>query len=244
MSNGQMINDEGGPLKYFAAIPHIADDELDTYEYRLYGHYKRVCGERGGSCWESTRTTAARIPKFSQGMVTKVRKQLEEGGWIKCTEHESGTVEITLLDMWPRNMTKYAKCSPHEQERSPGEQERSPHELKKNNIRKTNEEQQPASLSEKSRAGKLFSNLIVSGVSLGKQGTASDVLAELEKEFDEETLVQALQIALNNRQDGKSIGSAYGYVAAIARNLQNGGGKRQKVDEAGKEYLEGLRIIE
>lgn len=241
--DGQMISDEGSPLKYFAAIPHIADDELDTYQYRLYGHYKRVCGENGGSCWESTRTTAGKIPKFSQGMVTKIRKQLEEGGWIKCTEHESGTVEITLLDMWPRNMTKYAKRSPHEQECSPCEQGRSPHELKKNNVRKTNEEQ-PASLSEKSKAGELFSRLIVSGVRLGKQGTAGDVLAELEKEFDEGVLVQALQIAMDNRQDGTSIGSAYGYVAGIARNLKDGGKPRQKVDEAGKEYLEGLRIIE
>lgn len=110
-------------MSYFSIIPHLADDELDLYEYRLYGHYLRVCGQHNKPCVEKTRTTAAAVG-FSPGKVIETRRSLAEKGYVAIHEISSRTgptrIIINLLDIWPRNITKYAKlvhraeraCSP------------------------------------------------------------------------------------------------------------------------------------
>lgn len=108
----QSVRNGGDPRKYYATIPHMADDDLDPYQYRLYGHYIRVCGQDDGECWESVKTTA-KICKMSAGMVTKTRNSLEEMGFIQVErdETDNGTCHITIVDRWSENMERYSKRS-------------------------------------------------------------------------------------------------------------------------------------
>lgn len=109
MSDIQIIQSQ--QLSYFAIMPHLADDELDLYEYRLYGHYLRVCGQQNKPCVEKTRTTAAAVG-FSAGKVIETRRNLAERSYISIHEIGSRTgpnrIIITLLDIWPRNIAKYS----------------------------------------------------------------------------------------------------------------------------------------
>jgi hypothetical protein len=148
-SDLQTITDQTDIRKYFSMIEHLADDELDPYEYRLLGHYKRVCGENGGTCTEGIRTTADKC-KMSQGKASEVRQALHNKGWINLDIKKDETPEgktvyiganVTLKDRWLENLKAYAKegsdgCSPHEQGCSSGEQGCSPHEQKKNKNKK------------------------------------------------------------------------------------------------------------
>jgi hypothetical protein len=122
MSN-QQLKDDGQMWKYFAPMLHMDDDDLDPYQYRLLGHYRRVCGANDGACTESTRTTATNA-KMSVGKVSAARKELAELGRINVTETKK-TLHITLNDCWLENITRYSACSPHEQKEddscSPGE---------------------------------------------------------------------------------------------------------------------------
>ena len=92
----------------FHIVPNIADDELDLYEYRLYGHYVRVCGEQSAACHESTRATAAACG-FSAGAVAQVRRRLAEKGYIRLHEaadlagQKRVVVELLDDDIWQRN---------------------------------------------------------------------------------------------------------------------------------------------
>ena len=98
----------------FHIVPNIADDELDLYEYRLYGHYVRVCGEQSAACSESTRATAAACG-FSVGAVAQVRRRLAEKGYIRLHETaEAGgskrvTVELLDDEIWQRNSADQPK---------------------------------------------------------------------------------------------------------------------------------------
>jgi hypothetical protein len=117
----QQIHDDGDLRKYRIEIPNMADDELDPYQFRLYAHYKRVCGGNGGTCWESVRTTAERT-KISTAKIVDTRRELEEGGWIKVSEHKTGTYQIVIVDRWLENFKKYAVSQEDEAERSPDKQ--------------------------------------------------------------------------------------------------------------------------
>lgn len=110
------ITDKGREGKYFHILYNMADDELNPYQYRLYGHYKRVCGEaEDGACWESTRTTAEKT-QMSTGKVSGTRQELQELGYITI-EYRGGdeTCYITLIDRMADNIARYTKCSPDEQ---------------------------------------------------------------------------------------------------------------------------------
>lgn len=106
------ITDEGGAWKYFAPMLHMDDDDLDPYEYRLLGHYRRVCGENGGKCTQSTRTIAG-ITRMSTGKVSNARKRLAALGRIRIV-YTKKTCEITLKDCWAENIQRYTKRSPDE----------------------------------------------------------------------------------------------------------------------------------
>lgn len=106
--------DDGRLGKYFHALPNMADDDLDPYQYRLYGHYKRVCGvSDDGACWESTRTTATNT-KMSVGKVAKSRRELETLGYVNIEERGTNSLRITLSDVMPENIARFSKRSPHE----------------------------------------------------------------------------------------------------------------------------------
>jgi hypothetical protein len=118
---GELIADDGSPLKYFTLIPHILDDSsLSVYAVRLYLHAKRVAGERtDGACWQSTRTLAEQC-KMSLGAVTNAKKELLEKRWIRIEKVASARGErdvIRIADVWLVNMQKYGKRS--YSERSP-----------------------------------------------------------------------------------------------------------------------------
>lgn len=97
--------------KYFHVMLNMADDDLNPYQYRLLGHYRRVCGDNG-ACWESTRTTAKKC-KMSTGKVSSTRKELETTGYIHLQYRDDDTCFITLVDRMAENIQRY--CSPHEQ---------------------------------------------------------------------------------------------------------------------------------
>lgn len=64
----------------FHVMYNEEDDTLNIYQYRLLGHYRRVCG-KGGECFESTRTTSERIG-ISASTIVRVRRQLADMGKI------------------------------------------------------------------------------------------------------------------------------------------------------------------
>jgi hypothetical protein len=106
----QVIRSQASPLVYFHILPNLADEELDPYQYRLFGHYVRVCGAQNKACRESTRVTAKKC-QMSHAMVIKTRRQLAELGYIQLHELEvdrQQRVYVTLLDFWPRNITHFA----------------------------------------------------------------------------------------------------------------------------------------
>lgn len=103
------VRDDGRSEKYFHIVLNIADDDLDPYQYRLLGHYRRVCGE-SGICWEGTRTTA-KICKMSVGKVSQTRKELEQLGYIAIKIEANETLHITVIDRWAENIARYNKRS-------------------------------------------------------------------------------------------------------------------------------------
>lgn len=100
------IRDDGDLRKYRTELPNMADDDLDPYQYRLYGHYKRVCGANGGECYESVRTTAEKT-KMSNEKVIATRQWLADNGWIHVEPRAKGTLNITILDRWEENFERF-----------------------------------------------------------------------------------------------------------------------------------------
>jgi hypothetical protein len=124
----QRVIDHGSDRRYFHQMLNLADDELDPYEYRLLGHFRRVAGDR--SCVESVRQTA-RHTRMSVGMVVRTTQQLVDAGWIRVTTEGAPGQQwkrIEIVDRWRENVERYAPPktrSPHEQvdgDRSPREQ--------------------------------------------------------------------------------------------------------------------------
>lgn len=130
MSDEQAISDAGHSGKYFHQMLNMYDDDLAPFEYRLMGHYKRVCGE-GGECYERVRTTADRT-QMSVGQVVKSRDLLNEMGLIVAIKQGRGKpVRVRIVDRWAQNINRY--------DGSPGEQSRngsSPHEQRVHPVNK------------------------------------------------------------------------------------------------------------
>ena len=154
MDETQRVREEVPDQAYFAIIPHIVDELLGPYEYRLYGHYRRVCGEGSrGRCYEKTATTAEKTG-MSVGKIAQARRILEDLGMIRVHQRKVRNLirtDVTMLDLWPVNMEYFTvqdvndgvQRSPHERYRSlyeryrsPHERYRSPHERLKNNLGK------------------------------------------------------------------------------------------------------------
>lgn len=96
---------------YFTIIPNCADDDLSTFEFRLYAHYCRVCGQ-GGTCYEKVRTTA-KILGMGVATVVETRRKLAERTppYIQLIRHKVRNFErvhVILPDLWPQNIQRYA----------------------------------------------------------------------------------------------------------------------------------------
>jgi hypothetical protein len=101
-------NDKGYTGKYFTLMLNMADDDLDPYEYRLLGHYIRVCGaSRTGRCYQSIRTIA-QITRMSVPKVIKTRDALCDKGWITIAVRANKTHKITVVDRMAENVARYS----------------------------------------------------------------------------------------------------------------------------------------
>ena len=110
----QVVSDDGSLAKYFSMMPHIDDDDLDPYEYRLLGHYRKQCGLSPTKvCTESTSTTAKRT-KMSAAKVRTARANLVVLGRIEVSGELGQTVHVRLKDCMAENLARYAKPTPHE----------------------------------------------------------------------------------------------------------------------------------
>lgn len=111
----QEIHDSNS-RKYFHMMPNITDDDLDLYEYRLYGHYLRVCGAKdNGVCKETERTTY-KVCGMSRNKFRATRQSLADKGFIKIVQegipHEKGKpgqpTIIAMCDVWYENVSRYS----------------------------------------------------------------------------------------------------------------------------------------
>ncbi len=91
--------------RFRTELPNMADDLLDPFQYRLYGHYKRWCGE-SGHCTESLSTTAERT-KMSRDKIISVRQWLIENGWITTEDIARGTLKVKVVDRWIENSNRF-----------------------------------------------------------------------------------------------------------------------------------------
>lgn len=124
----QTIIDGGN--KYFHFMLNMADDDLDPYQYRLLGHYRRVCGQ-GGICFELTTTTAKKT-KMSGGKISSVRWELVALGYINIHECDgTEAIAITLIDLMPENVMRYSSS---EQTVHVVNSNRSSHELEETRL--------------------------------------------------------------------------------------------------------------
>lgn len=134
------VHNPGYLVKYFTQFPNIIDDSnLSPFEYRLLIHYYRV-----GECWEGVRKTSE-ICKMSTGKVSQCRHSLEEKGFITVNLNGDGII-IHLVDLSILNLKKYSSTdgsgvhvvntTVHEVN-----EKRSGGELKKNPVKKNQEEE-------------------------------------------------------------------------------------------------------
>lgn len=96
---------------FYAKIPHMADDDLDIFEYRLFGHYTRVCGQ-DGRCYQSVETIRG-ITKMSPSAIKKARTGLQEKGFITvaipdgAARNRGENISVSLVDKWDENTERY-----------------------------------------------------------------------------------------------------------------------------------------
>ena len=101
MSESQAIHNESA-RKYFFVLPNIYDDaELSPNEFRLLAHYVRR-----GRCFESVRKTAE-CCRMSKTTVIKARQSLHEQGLIQVGTSEHGTLSVSVVDVWDKNLGLY-----------------------------------------------------------------------------------------------------------------------------------------
>lgn len=127
----------------FTILPNIIDDMgLSAIAYRLYGHLKRVAGEKG-ECFQSGETLA-KACNLSTGAISKAKNELRDAGLIRIeVKNNDRNIyhSITIIDVWAQNMDKY-KPSPSEGASlneggvSPSEELPSPSETNKNPSKK------------------------------------------------------------------------------------------------------------
>jgi DnaD/phage-associated family protein len=112
-SEEQVIIDASDLRKYRTELPNLVDDsDLDVYEYRLLGHYKRV-----GICREGLPTTAKKC-RMSEGQASEKRQSLADKGWISLERVDMGGKRyrfvVKVIDRWIENFARYSGLSVQE----------------------------------------------------------------------------------------------------------------------------------
>jgi DnaD/phage-associated family protein len=98
----------------------MADDDLDPFEYRLLGHYIRVCGMKGnGVCRQSVRTVAD-VTHMSIPKVIATRNALLEKGWIRVDAAPNKVHKVTVIDRMAENISRYVDQDIEHDEQSSG----------------------------------------------------------------------------------------------------------------------------
>lgn len=111
MDTDQRQESEPRSNPFYAKIPHMADDDLDIFEYRLFGHYTRVCGQ-DGRCYQSVETIRG-ITKMSPSAIKKARVSLQEKGFITVaipdgkSRNQGMNISVSLVDRWDENTERY-----------------------------------------------------------------------------------------------------------------------------------------
>jgi len=126
MTDTQSFVSDPSERAFFAIIPHIADDDLNLYEYRLYGHYVKVCGMCRGVCEQSVREMADKLG-MGKTKLMESRDSLRAKGYIRfvrvgkasASVGESVTYAISIVSKWTENMNRYAALDASIQERPP-----------------------------------------------------------------------------------------------------------------------------
>lgn len=192
----QTIRNEGSLYKYFAMIPHIADEDLDPYEYKLYGHYVRVCGANNNPCIESERVTAEKC-KMSRNKFRDARDSLAKKGYISYTPGEPDTLgqkgkaaEVVLNDMWLQNAQRFQTTSGSNIDRTGSNMNRSPADTGSNMNQKNKEkEEEEKEQSSVGSAARLWERV------LGRSITPfmAEEIVDLIQDYGETVVVDALK---------------------------------------------------
>lgn len=144
MMDKQNTIDSSDLRKFRTELPNMADDDLDPFQYRLYAHYKRVCGANTGECYEAVRTTAEKT-RMSNEKVISTRQWLADNGWIAIEPRAKGTFLITIIDRWEENFVRYSEQSKAKTVRNSEQSTRRPLEISNSTVR--NSEQSPLEIS-------------------------------------------------------------------------------------------------
>ncbi len=107
MSDKQSVSDKGPINKYFSMMLHIDDDDLDPFEYRLLGHYRKFCGLHGHDCNESILQTA-KAAQMNIKTAREARNHLVEKRRITLVPTRNNIVAVVLLDCMQENLERYA----------------------------------------------------------------------------------------------------------------------------------------
>lgn len=102
MTDSQNIDNPAPDWKYYHTMLNMTDDELDPYEYRLLGHYRRR-----GTCTEAIATTSESC-HMSLSKIRSTRKTLEKKGYIAVKQIEGIGTRITIVDKMQENVERYA----------------------------------------------------------------------------------------------------------------------------------------
>jgi len=107
----QQITDVGPGHKYFWQTPNMIDEAgLSVYAFRLYAHYKRQAGEHG--LYRQGMRKMAGMCRMSPMAISRARQELVTAGFIHIIPGDKAkgvSDAITIIDIWPENMTKYGK---------------------------------------------------------------------------------------------------------------------------------------
>ena len=189
MTEQQLLTDSSDLRKYRTELPNMADDDLDPFQFRLYAHYKRVCGASNGTCYEGVRTTAEKT-KMSAEKVIATRQWLADNGWIELEQGVKGVFQITIIDRWAENFVRYSERSKRQTVRNSEQSTRTPLEIPNSTVR--NSEQSPLEIPNerknyiKKEQSKKEHKRLSPAASLGEQGKSrlSAWMAELNLELE------------------------------------------------------------
>lgn len=101
----QHITDDGALWRFFHSMLNMDDDDLNPYQYRLLGHYRRVCGAHG-FCDETVAQTAKKC-QIGHNKVREIRNWLADEGYINLERISEFEVKITLKNRLVENIERY-----------------------------------------------------------------------------------------------------------------------------------------